>query len=67
MSQLLASGGQSIGVSALSALPMNIQDFDSISPILGSLVVCFDMGLFMCDVEGSFLLLLICSGSSFYS
>ena len=66
MSQLFTSDGQSTGVSASSVLPMNIQDFDSISPSLGSSVVCFDMGLFMCDVEGSFLLLLTCSGSSFY-
>jgi len=53
--------------SFISPSDENIQDFDSISPILGSSVVCFDMGLFMCDVEGSFLLLLTCSGSSFYS
>ena len=64
MSQLFTSGGQSIGVSAsTSVLPMNIQDLDNVNPILGSSVVCFELGLFMCDVEGSFLLLLTCSGS----
>ena len=64
MSQLFASGGQCVGVSAsTSVLPMNIQDLDNVNPILGSSVVCFELGLFMCDVEGSFLLMPTCSGS----